>query len=133
MRTSNLCIIFLFAFTTSFSTETSDAAMTLDPGIYAPEDLTAEPELITVTSVGTDDLDTDTYRQPMEDTYNPEMYELRPGLYRFVNNPDSKTDPAALKAEAGGLIGYQLPPNAPEGPLPVTSGAPVAVSDWSLY
>ena len=97
-------IRFLIVFVLLISGVTANhASMTLNPGIYAPEDLTADPEPVTVTSVGTDDLDEDTFRLPTQETFSLEVYELRPGLYRFVNNPESKTDPAALNAEAGGV------------------------------
>ena len=79
------------------------AATTLTPGIYAAEDFTADPEPVTLTSVGTDDFDEATYRQPTEETWNLEVYELSPGLYRVVNDPAAKTDEAALHADVGGV------------------------------
>ncbi len=79
------------------------SAMTLSPGIYAAEDLTADPEPVTLVSVGTDDFDEDTFRQETEETFNLEVYELEPGLYRFVNDPAAKTDQAALNADVSQL------------------------------
>ncbi len=79
------------------------AATTLTPGIYALEDLTADPEPVTVNSVGTDDMDSDTFQIPTQETFNLEVYELTPGFYRFVNDPTAKTNPAALNSEVGGL------------------------------
>ncbi len=36
-------------------------------------------------------------------------------------------------ASDGGPVGYRLPETAPDGPLPVTRGEPLNVSQWSLY
>lgn len=79
------------------------AAVTLNPGVYAAEDLTADPEPVTLVSVGTDSFDDATYRQQTEETFNLEVYELNPGLYRFVNDPLAKTDIAALNADINGI------------------------------
>ncbi len=80
-----------------------EASMNLTPGIYAPEDFTSDPESVTLTSVGTDDFDEATYRQPTEETFNLEVYELSPGLYHFVNDPAAKTDQAAMNSDIGAL------------------------------
>ncbi|RJP30604.1 MAG: hypothetical protein C4527_09195 [Candidatus Omnitrophota bacterium] len=82
---------------------TTQAAMTLSPGIYAAEDLTADAESVTLTSYGTDDFDEATYRKATNETFNLEVYELSPGLYRFVSNPAAKTDPAAMNGDIGAV------------------------------
>lgn len=74
-------------------------AETLSPGIYVPDDLIAEPESVTLTSVGTDEFDEATFKQPLEETFNLEVYELSPGVYQFVNDPAAKTDQAALYSD----------------------------------
>lgn len=79
------------------------AAMTLTPGIYVLEELTAEPEPVTVTSVGTDEQDAANFRKSQQETFNLEVYELQPGFYRFVREEAAKTDQAVLNAEADGL------------------------------
>ncbi len=80
-----------------------NAAETLTPGIYAPEDLSADPEQVTLVSTGTDDYFEDTFQKQSEETFNLEVYELDPGLYRFVNDPAAKTDPVAMNADNSGL------------------------------
>lgn len=79
------------------------SAESLVPGIYTAEDLTADPEPVTLVTVGTDDIIEDTFRQPTEDTYNLEVYDLAPGLYQFTNDPAAKTDQAALNADISPL------------------------------
>ncbi|MFB3788910.1 MAG: hypothetical protein ACE15F_21325 [bacterium] len=79
------------------------AAMPLAPGIYAAEDLTAAPESVTLTSVGTDPLDAATFQKETAETFSLEVYELSPGVYQFVNDPAGKTDTAARNADTGGI------------------------------
>ncbi|MGC9326252.1 MAG: hypothetical protein ACP5I1_01330 [Candidatus Hinthialibacter sp.] len=74
-------------------------AAPLTPGTYAPDDLTADPEPVTLVSVGTDDYIPETYRIETEETFNLEVYDLSPGVYQFVSDPAAKTDPAALNAD----------------------------------
>lgn len=78
-------------------------AETLTPGIYAPEDFTADPEPVTLMSVGTDDYFEDTFMKQTEETFNLEVYDLQPGLYHFVNDPAAKTDPGAMNADNGAV------------------------------
>ena len=79
------------------------AAVTLSPGAYSAEDLTADPEPVTLSSVGTDDMDDATFRQAAEETFNLEVYELTPGLYQFVNNSLAKTDVAARNSDINAI------------------------------
>lgn len=81
----------------------ADAATTLAPGIFSPEDFSATPESVSVISVGTDNYDTEMFRKQTQETYNLEVYELSPGLYRFVNDPAAKTDLAALNSDIAPL------------------------------
>lgn len=81
----------------------STAATVLTPGIYSPDDLTAAPESVSLVSVGTDNYDEAAFRKESQETFNLEVYELSPGLYRFVTDPAAKTDPAALNSDINTL------------------------------
>lgn len=87
----------------AFAANGAFAAQSLTPGIYEAADLTAEPEEVTLISVGTDDFQEDTYRQEREETFSLEVYELAPGMYTFVNDPLAKEDPVFLKNDIGGF------------------------------
>ena len=86
-----------------FTAQVSESAVSLVPGIYSPEDFTGSPESVSVTSYGVDKQDAATFRKPKTETVNLEVYELKPGLYQFVNDPAAKTDPAAMNADIGGF------------------------------
>src|SRR5690606_25777635 len=67
--------------------EAGGGAETVPPGIHVRDDMIAEPEAVTLTSVGTDGFDEATFKHPLEQTFNLEVYELSPGVYQFVNDP----------------------------------------------
>jgi len=79
----------------------AEAAVTFTPGIYSPEDFQATPESVTVVSYGTDNQDTTTFRKPKSETLQLEVYELKPGVYRFVTDPAAKSDPVAMNSDVG--------------------------------
>lgn len=81
------CVIGLFVLG-----HASHAATTLVPGIIAVEDFSATPESVQVVSVNN-------FLEDETLNLNLEVYELEPGLYRFVGDPASKTDEALLNSE----------------------------------
>lgn len=76
-------------------------AKTLAPGFVTVDDLDADTELVTVTWYGVDSIDADTFRKPIPEEAFLEVYELEPGIYRFINDPAGATDPVALNADTG--------------------------------
>ena len=95
------CIIIILCFFSIVSI--GHPSETLAPGIYSADDFAADPEEITVFSMGTDDYYENEFRKSKEETYNLEVYELTPGLYQFVTDPAAKTDLAALNSDNGAL------------------------------
>ncbi|MEW6236683.1 MAG: hypothetical protein AB1656_14965 [Candidatus Omnitrophota bacterium] len=118
-------IIFFFSIAAIIlGTSVSQAGMTLAPGIYSAEDLTAAPEAINLTSTGTDDMDASTYRKSKTESFNLEVYDLKPGVYYFANDSAAKTDPAAMKSDINTLsISSLIADSGAEGILIRGTGA----------